>query len=200
MPTLTIFAGTNGSGKSTLYTYQKSINNKADLGIRVNPDEILKNANGDWRSTKDSLKAAKTALTLIRDCIKNKQSFNWETTVFTRFNINLLKLAKEQGFKINLYYVGVNSATICVERVAARIMAGGHGIPERTIRQRYGSQFHLMSEALEYIDNAVFLDNSSSLKIVATYIDNMLTYSSESIAWVKNLPYVCDQVDTAKEV
>ena len=91
MPTLTLFAGTNGAGKSTLYAYQKSINNKADLGIRVNADEILRSFNGNWRNAKDNLKAGKFAVNLIKNCLKEKKSFNWELTIFTHYHLKLIK-------------------------------------------------------------------------------------------------------------
>lgn len=199
MPTLTIFAGPNGAGKSTLYSYQKSINNKADLGIRINPDEILRTSCGNWQNPRDVLKASKVALDLIRDCIKNKKSFNWETTIFTKYNIKFLEQAKKQGFKINLYYVCVDSALTAVERVKIRVSSGGHGIDEDIVRSRYGTQFLCMHKALKFIDNAIFIDNTTTPKIVATYIDNMLTHSSETTSWVKNLPFICEDVKSEKK-
>lgn len=43
--TYTIFAGVNGAGKSTLYEINKSEN----LGVRLNTDEMVKDAGKDWR-------------------------------------------------------------------------------------------------------------------------------------------------------
>lgn len=53
--TFTIFAGVNGAGKSTLYAADDS----ADLGVRLNSDELVREAGADWRSiTNRSGKAA----------------------------------------------------------------------------------------------------------------------------------------------
>ena len=53
--TFTIFAGVNGVGKSTLYV----ADNLSDLGVRLNSDELVREAGLDWRSTEAQLKAGK---------------------------------------------------------------------------------------------------------------------------------------------
>ena len=44
--TFTIFAGVNGAGKSTLYAADDS----ADLGVRLNSDELVREGGADWLS------------------------------------------------------------------------------------------------------------------------------------------------------
>ena len=85
MPTLTIFAGINGAGKSTLYKFQKTTK-VSDLGVRICPDEIVEEMGGDWTNFVDVVNSGKIAIRRIDDCIKNKQSFNWETTLISRIS------------------------------------------------------------------------------------------------------------------
>lgn len=41
------------------------------------------------------------------------------------------------GYEVYLYYYWLRSPELSISRVAERVRAGGHHIPEATIRQRY---------------------------------------------------------------
>lgn len=43
------------------------------------------------------------------------------------------------GYRMSLLFVWLNSPELAIERVEARVAAGGHDIPEATIRRRYCS-------------------------------------------------------------
>ena len=62
--TFTIFAGVNGAGKSTLY----AADNSADLGVRLNSDEIVREAGADWRSIEAQIEAGKKLLQMQKEC------------------------------------------------------------------------------------------------------------------------------------
>lgn len=54
----TLFAGVNGAGKSTLF----SVDTAADLGVRLNTDEIVKERGWDWRDASAQLRAGRELL------------------------------------------------------------------------------------------------------------------------------------------
>ena len=59
-------------------------------------------------------------------------------------------------------------------RVADRLAAGLHGIPEERIRERYERSMERAVEALNFVDHAVLLDNSSAsqaFRLVAEFND-----------------------------
>ena len=188
MPTLTIFAGVNGAGKSTLYKYYSNLG-KTDFGERINADEMLRNFGGDWKNPNHNLKAGIMCIKKIHECLQQKRSFNWETTIMSHFAIKYITMAKELGYTVDVNFVGVNSAQTAIQRVNSRVVAGGHGIPEDLIKQRYANQFVTLSKVLPIIDNAFFFDNSSTFKIVATYSNPELTFIDENIIWAKNLTF-----------
>jgi predicted ABC-type ATPase len=47
-----------------------------------------------------------------------------------------------EGYKIDLIYLALPSATIAIERVATRVKMGGHDIPEATITRRFQRSLH----------------------------------------------------------
>ena len=187
MPTLTIFAGVNGAGKTTLYRHQlvKDVNNVSQF--RVNPDEILQEFGGDWRSVNDQYKSAMIALNKIDDYLHQKVSFNWETTNLARKHIVFLKKAKELNYKINLYFVSVEKLDVALERIKLRVEKGGHNVDSKLVEKRFINQFYNLKEALNYIDNAIFFDNTTTIKIVATYANKHFIFIDDKTKWTKEL-------------
>ena len=128
----TIFAGVNGAGKSTFYRALGQ-----NYGIRINLDEIIKDRfNGRWDDPKTQMDAGRIVVKLIRECISGNESFNQETTLTGRTILTNIKKAKANGFKINLFYVGLKNVDLSIERVALRVVQGGHGVPEDDLRRR----------------------------------------------------------------
>jgi len=122
--TFTLFAGVNGAGKSTFYS---QLSDKNNFGIRINADEILKSqfkSDGAWKSPDAQIAAGRTAVKMIRECVNGNNSFNQETTLTGRTIISNMEKAKANGFKINLFYVGLESAQKSIDRVAARVEEG----------------------------------------------------------------------------
>ena len=73
----------------------------------------------------------------IRYLLKKQKDFGIETTLATRTLLKTIRLAQDAGYTVTLLYFWLNSPELAVERVAARVEAGGHDIPEETIRRRY---------------------------------------------------------------
>ena len=68
---------------------------------------------------------------------------------------------KAVGYEVYLYYYWLNSPDLAIARVAERVRAGGHHIPEATIRQRYGKSvrhfldlFRPLADVWEVYDNS----------------------------------------------
>ncbi|MCL2500059.1 MAG: zeta toxin family protein [Defluviitaleaceae bacterium] len=154
--TYTLFAGVNGAGKSTFYKLLD-----INFGIRVNVDEIVKDKfQHDWRNPSAQMQAGRIAVKILRECLQGNVSFNQETTLTGNTILTNINKAKAGGFIINLYYVGLESAELSIERVAIRERAGGHGIPEEDLRRRYINSFVNLKQALPLCDNVQIYDNS----------------------------------------
>lgn len=186
MPVLTIFAGINGAGKTTLYSYEKLINPDW-FGERINPDEILVEFKGDWKKNSDILKSGKEAIRKIKTSLSKNTSFNLEVTLISNYVMNIMKIAKQQGYQVNVNFIGVSTIEQSLERIAKRVAQGGHGISEEFVRYRYENQFINFSNFFAYTDNALFFDNSQSLSIVASYTNKNLEIYDSSYPWVEKM-------------
>lgn len=79
--------------------------------------------------------------------------------------------AKAAGYKIDLYYVALDSVERNIERVKFRVALGGHDIPEEAIRRRHKGSLENLSKALALADEAVIVDNSDVAPRVIFQID-----------------------------
>jgi len=127
--------GVNGAGKSTLYNLAM-INQNIKNTIRINTDEIVREI-GDWRNNSDQLKAAKMAINLRNECFLCGKSFNEETTLTGKSILKTIDRAKELGYELQLFYVGVSSTEIAKERIKNRVEKGGHYIENDVVEKRY---------------------------------------------------------------
>lgn len=177
--TYTLYAGVNGAGKTTLYN-AISFDDKEE---RVNADEILVSNGWNWRDEKAQLESMKIAVRKIDYCIKNNISFNQETTLAGQSILGIIKRAKEQGFLVRLYYIGLDSADLAVQRVSNRVKNGGHGVEESLIRKRYETSLSMLEKVLPLCDNCIIIDNSVNYLRVARYENGELKIFSTSCNW-----------------
>lgn len=68
----------------------------------------------------------------LRQALAAGESIHQETTLAgnTKSFQNLIDRAHAQGYEVALLYVTLNSADTAVDRVAARVAKGGHGVDE----------------------------------------------------------------------
>ena len=98
----------------------------------VNSDEIAK---GLSPFNSDSIAEASLIMyKRIKELIASGETFAMETTLATRSGANLIREAQREGYYVTLLYFWLNTPDLAVERVKMRVAAGGHNIPERTIR------------------------------------------------------------------
>ena len=179
----TLFAGVNGAGKTTIYRTMGFDENEN----RVNADEILAASGGDWSNQKDQIKAGREALIRLNSFIKQGISFNQESTLTGQTILRTIEKVKENGFLVNLYYIGLNSPELAIERVKSRVASGGHGIPEDVIRKRYEASLDMLTRVPPLCDFVVVYDNSKAYNKVAIYKDDSWTLYNEGCSWFKLL-------------
>lgn len=134
MPTLYILSGCNGAGKTTAsYTLLPEM---LECRQWVNSDEFAK-ALSPFSPESVSIRASRLMLLKIRYLLERKENFGIETTLATRSLLKTVKLAQKNGYNVVLLYMWLRTPDMAVKRVKARVAAGGHNIPEDTIRRRY---------------------------------------------------------------
>lgn len=172
-----IVAGVNGSGKTTLYQMDPDL--KCDF--RVNADEVLAESDGDWRNTSDVISAGKKAVKMLKSYINDGVSFNQETTLCGNAILNSIVKAKNEGYMIEMHYIGLSSVEIAKDRVSKRVANGGHGVNEIDIERRYDQSFVNLKKILSICNLVALYDNSEELRRFAIYKDGVLVRKSHKV-------------------
>lgn len=165
-PRFYVIAGVNGAGKSSIagatFRALGSDYFNPDEGARrlmaANPGLSQKDANGiAWRQ----------GVRLLKRAIEERLDFAFETTLGGHTITHLLGQAASRGIEVHIWYVGLTSPELHLERVRARVSRGGHDIPERDVRRRYEhSRLNLIAllphlTALRVHDNSLEGDPAS---------------------------------------
>lgn len=160
--TIYVLAGVNGSGKSSILG--AAIRSKggeffnpdtytAEL-ITVNPGLTLQEAQGEaWKFGRESLETA----------ISNRGIFAFETTLGGKTITRILLEAALSETKISIFYIGLNSVDLNIQRVADRVKKKGHNIPTDKIRQRWFGSVENIVRLLPYLNELRVYDNSESV-------------------------------------
>lgn len=182
-PTATIFAGVNGAGKTTLYflAQEKGIN----LGYRVNVDEIAQSI-GDYKDKKTLIRASKIALTMRKVYTNDRLNFNQETTLCGKAILNLFKELKENNYKINLYFIGLDSPKTATERVKIRVSKGGHDVEPHLIDKRYYESMQNLLKVISLCDEVLIYDNTQNYELIAKIINGVMDLQKK-VNWFNNL-------------
>ena len=176
---LILFAGVNGVGKSTLYNLYPTLANMP----RVNVDEIARKY-GRWDDVSVLMKAGKEAVMLQKQLFAEGKSFNQETTLCGKAVLSMIKKAKTSGYRVEIYYVGIDDVEICKKRISKRVSEGGHGIPDIDVERRYDESLRNMGDILVLCDFVVFFDNTEEFRMFAAYDNGLLIrYEEDTPKW-----------------
>lgn len=130
--TLTIIAGPNGAGKST---FTRAIQEALEVPV-IDPDREARLLQPD-KPEAAALAGGRQAIKRARAYLANNQSFTVETTLSGNTYLRIMAEAKRKGWQVALICIGVDNVQTSIERVAQRVAAGGHNVPEEDIRRRY---------------------------------------------------------------
>jgi predicted ABC-type ATPase len=158
---LYVLAGVNGAGKSSIGG--AAIRDAG--GEYYNPDEAaraLMAANPGLRQTEANAAAWQQGRKLLERAIDQRLDFNFETTLGGNTMPRLLAEAASCGIEVRVFYVGLASADVHIERVRQRVRAGGHDIPEADIRRRYRHSLLNLVQLLPALTELRVYDNSAT--------------------------------------
>lgn len=158
VPRMYIISGPNGSGKTTAsYSILPEL---LDCSEFVNSDEFAKHLS-PFAPEGAYVTASRLMLKKVQYLFDRRDDFCIETTLATRALIKITRKAQELGYYVTVLYLWLESPDLAVERVAARVKAGGHDVPEETIRRRYRMGIHyLFNSYMQTCDKWILADNS----------------------------------------
>jgi predicted ABC-type ATPase len=155
-PRMVVIAGPPGSGKSTAFP-------ASSFGLDAfNADDRAAELHGSYARIPPPIRERVTAEfeEFIDNHIREQKSFAVETTLRTDITFRQAALARDQGYFLNMRYIGVERVEQNIERIAARADAGGHSAPAAKIRLIRKASLGNLPRALREFDRVRVYDNS----------------------------------------
>lgn len=163
---ISVIAGVNGAGKSSIV----GANLRSNGGDYFNPDEVSRNLmlNNPSMSQQDANGMAwKIGYNQLLHAIDEDHDYIFETTLGGSSICMALHNAIDLGHPVRIFFCGLVSPELHIQRVAERVAKGGHDIPEAKIRERYPNAILNMidliprCQAVRVFDNSAPVENGS---------------------------------------
>ncbi len=160
-PVFYLLAGPNGAGKSTLFRalvlagtipatvefVNADLHEAAHLQHVADPAQRSEQA----RQWADARRAA---------LLQAGQSFVSETVFSHESKLALIQEAQAAGFFVMLLVVALDQPERLLERVAQRVLEGGHTVPPERILARYPRTLAHLTQAVRLADAAILYDSA----------------------------------------
>lgn len=101
---------------------------------------------------------------LRKRLLQEKKKFSFETVFSHNSKLDIMREAKQKGYKVYLYFVSTESPEINKYRVDVRTKSGGHFVDPEKITQRYFRSLNFLFDAAQLAYQAYFIDNSKESK------------------------------------
>jgi predicted ABC-type ATPase len=184
-PTMILLAGPNGSGKSTIAEELLPAG-----AVFLNTDIVAAGLSEPTERSRN-MKAGRIVLDHMERLTRRGADFMFETTLSSRGLEGRVKEIRSLGYKVTLIFLWVASERVSIERVASRVRAGGHHVPELVIRRRYRHAIANFFRFRDFIDGWYLYDNSDYAcpHLVAFHLppDGMLVLMPETWQHIQSL-------------
>ena len=157
-PVIYVLAGVNGAGKSSIGGAQLR-HEKLDYFNADEAAQRIREGIGCPIEEANSI-AWHEGKRMLEDAIASRSNYAFESTLGGTTIPRLLAEAADSGFDVLVWFVGLSSADQHVERVRRRVAAGGHDIPEETIRGRWNTSRRNLIALLPSLTELKVFDNS----------------------------------------
>jgi len=162
-PRMIVIAGPPGAGKSSVFSL-------SDFAHKVfNADDRAAELNGgSYQSIPLGVRAMvnREFEQFVHANIAGKTSFALETTLRSTITFEQARLASENGFRVFMRYVALETVEQHIERVKRRAARGGHSASETTLRRIHASSLRNLPLALDPAKSGIEIvrvyDNSTA--------------------------------------
>lgn len=151
-PLIVAVAGPNGAGKSTFFEAHLQ-----PAGLRfVNADDLARELR------LGAYEAADLADGLRRALVEQRESFVFETVLSDPVGdkVAYLREVARSGYTVVLCFIGLDSAGTSEQRVAMRVLQGGHDVPTAKLAARFHRTLENLHRAIRDLPIVHVFDNS----------------------------------------
>jgi len=208
MPELYIITGSNGAGKSTIGSTYLPSDIRNNYSVFDGDKLYMQKQRMLWesgiRAIKESKKIAlafvvETFESLVEDALRTKDNFVYEGHFTNDETWKIPMRFKENGYKINLIFLGLKNPDLSEERVLDRTNKGGHYVPRLIIEDNFYGNLEKLNKYHSLINDLTIIDTSQAKHVaLAKFIDGQVAYCvsyNELPGWfIKYLPELSGKI------
>lgn len=181
-PQLLIIAGPNGAGKST---FSKDMSRPGAFIFDTDKEIAKIEARFPGLPFESiSYTVDQYFLDKVDDALNSRTDFTLETNFRDAgFIMDTVSRFKGKGYSVDLIYMGLSSIELSMERVAARVQAGGHDVDAASIRYNYEEGLKNLAYFAGRFYNVEFIDASGGsyrLKSLLSVQNRELVFVTEN--------------------
>ncbi|MCE2519894.1 MAG: zeta toxin family protein [Alphaproteobacteria bacterium] len=105
--------------------------------------------------------AAREAQQQRRAALRSNRTHLLETTLAGFGALHHMDSARKVGFRVELFYVCVESPELALQRIRTRVASGGHHVPEPDVQRRFQRSQASLSAAISRSDEVRLYDNTN---------------------------------------
>ncbi|MGH9104941.1 MAG: AAA family ATPase [Acidimicrobiales bacterium] len=156
-PVAVVLAGPNGAGKSTASTWLVP----AEC-VFLNADVVAARLRAEGHPVAGlDIAAGRLVLAEMRHLVDIREPFCVETNLAGRSLAGTISSWRTVGYVVRLHFIALRSPELALARVAERVAAGGHDVPEEVVRRRWRAGLQALFDLyIPLVDKWSLIDNS----------------------------------------
>jgi predicted ABC-type ATPase len=184
-PRIYVIAGPNGAGKTTFA--REFLPHYADCKQFINADLIAQGMSPFSPETM-AFRAGRLMLEEIETYAKRRESFGFETTLSGSGHVALLQRLKKSGYEVHFFYLWVRTVSLALDRVRARVLQGGHDVPELVVRRRFDRSIRNFLVRYRFLaESWMLFDNKSATPAIVAFHEEGTTHIIDRVLYERLL-------------
>lgn len=160
---------------------------RGPLGVSefVNADDIARGLSA-FRPESVAMQAGRMMLARLDELTSARADFAFETTLASRTFAPRIKSLAAMGYEFHLIFLYLPDTNQAVQRVARRVVEGGHNVPVATILRRHDRGIRNFFEIYQELTTGWYLyDNSvvGSPRLIAVGAGYNLLHAANTALW-----------------
>jgi len=180
--TIYVVGGTNGVGKSTIA--EELLPKEIPY---INADLIARKMGGQQPEYVHNEIARQLGSEQIKKHVDAGESFAFESNLHEKNTYKWLQQMKQEGYRIEVYYIGVDNLHTTTSRIEERVQRGEHHVPQNEVFARYENGIKLMKHYYAQLDKLYLIDNSGKHSTGMVLEKGQVVQQQENVPdWIKD--------------
>ncbi len=180
MPSLYIITGSNGAGKSSIGRFflpeelQHAPIFDGDKLFLDKRSELIRSGMKSYKEARNRASdfVSETFDQLVEQALTGNKDFLYEGHFTNEATWSIPRRFKDQGYAINLIFLGLSSLKYSEGRVIERANAGGHYVDPMTLAGNYYGNMEKLNKHFSWFDEVQIIDTTDPSPVTIALIHN----------------------------